>query len=65
MASNLAINDHLLNTALQVGGLKTKRATVEQALKEFVQRRRAHELVDLFGTIPYDTDYDYKSSRNR
>ena len=65
MATNLAIDDTLLQTALQVGGLKTKRATVNQALKEFVQRRRAHELVDMFGSVPYDADYDYKVARSR
>jgi Arc/MetJ family transcription regulator len=65
MATNLAIDDNLLQAALQLGGLKTKRATVDQALKEFVQRRRVHELVEQFGTISYDGDYDYKALRIR
>ena len=65
MPTNLAIDDQLLQTALRVSGMKTKRATVDQALKEFVQRRRAHELVNMFGTVPYDEDYDYKAARSR
>jgi Arc/MetJ family transcription regulator len=63
--SNLALDDELLEAAWQIGGLKTKRETVNLALAEFVRRRRAPELVELFGTIPYDPDYDYKKARER
>jgi Bacterial antitoxin of type II TA system, VapB len=65
MATNLAIDDSLLLLAKQVGGLKTKRETVNTALKEFIQRRRQEEVISLFGTIPYDPDYDYKKGRQR
>ena len=36
MATNLAINVELLSLAQKVGGLKTKKETVNTALKEFV-----------------------------
>jgi Arc/MetJ family transcription regulator len=65
MATNLAIDDNLLVTAQSIAGMKTKKETVNQALKEFVQRRRQEEVIDLFGTIEYDEDYDYKEMRNR
>jgi Arc/MetJ family transcription regulator len=65
MATNLAIDDRLLNHALRVGGYKTKRETVNEALREFVQRRHRRELVSLFGTIEYDPAYDYKRDRRR
>jgi Arc/MetJ family transcription regulator len=65
MATNLAIDDQLLEQALQVGGYKTKRETVNEALREFIQRRRRLDLVKLFGTIDYDSDYDYKTRRRR
>ena len=38
MATNLAIDDSLLNMALQLGGLKTKKDTVNTALQEFIQK---------------------------
>lgn len=63
MATNLAIDDELLDKALSVGGFKTKRETVNQALREFIARRHRLELVDLFGTIDYDPRYDYKKER--
>ena len=63
MASNLAIDPNLLNEALSVGGLNTKKDTVNQALKEFIQRRKQRQIADLFGTLPADNDYDYKKGR--
>jgi len=65
MASNLAIDPELLETALQVGGLKSKRETVNQSLREFIQRRKSADILSLFGTVAYDEDYDYKAARQR
>ncbi len=65
MATNLAIDDALLSLAQKVGGLKTKKETVNIALKEFIQRRKQEEVIKLFGTIEFDTAYDYKQLRNR
>ena len=65
MASNLAIDDSLLNQALEVGGLKTKRETVNLALQEFIRRRRMEDIITLFGTIEYDQEYNYKQGRRR
>jgi Arc/MetJ family transcription regulator len=63
MATNLAIDSDLLNEALQIGGFTTKKDTVNQALTEFVQRRKQREITKLFGTLPCDEDYDYKKGR--
>jgi len=65
MATNLAINDELLSLAQKVGGLKTKKETVNTALKEFVQRRRQEVIAELFDTVEYDSAYDYKKLRKR
>ena len=65
MATNLAIDDHLLNEALKVGGHRTKKATVTEALEEYVRRRKQMRIVDLFGKIDFDPDYDYKKQRRR
>ena len=63
MPTNLAIDDQLLEEALKVGGFKTKRETVNEALREFIQRRQRLELVKLFGQVDYDPRYDYKEER--
>ena len=63
MPTNLAIDEKLLNEALTIGGYKTKRETVNEALREFVQRRQRLELVKLFGKVDYDIRYDYKRER--
>jgi Uncharacterized protein conserved in bacteria (DUF2191). len=65
MATNLAIDDVLLEKALEIGGYKSKKDTVNAALEEFIKRRNAKELIKLFGTMEYDSTYDYKKMRNR
>lgn len=65
MATNLALDDRLLEQAVRLGGLKTKKDTVTLALKEFIQRREAEKLIAAFGTVDFDETYDYKSERNR
>lgn len=65
MATNLAIDPGLLDEAHRMSGHKTKKATVTEALQEFVLRRKQLEILDLFGTIDYDPDYDYKEQRRR
>ena len=65
MATNLAIDDDLLKEALRVGGHKTKKATVTEALEEYIRRRKQARVLDLFGTIEVDPKYDYKKQRRR
>jgi Arc/MetJ family transcription regulator len=65
MATNLAIDDRLLNEALDVGGHRTKRQTVTEALQEYIQRRRQADIVQYFGRIDYARGYDYKKQRRR
>jgi Arc/MetJ family transcription regulator len=63
MPTNLAIDDRLLEQALEVGGYRTKRETVNEALREFIQRRQRLELAKLAGKVQYDPKYDYKRER--
>ena len=65
MAVNLAINDGLLEDARRLGGYNSERDTVHAALEEFIQRRKAEDVIKLFGKIEFDADYDYKKLRNR
>ncbi len=63
MATNLALDDRLLVEALKIGGFRTKKETVNAALKEFVERHKQREIIELFGKLPADSDYDYKAQR--
>lgn len=65
MATNLFIDEHLLKEAVALGRHKTKRSAVNDALQEYVLRRKQLQIKEMFGTVDYDPDYDYKSERNR
>jgi len=65
LPTNLAINDQLLEEALRIGGQRTKKATVNEALREYVQRRKRLGALEAFGTIAMDPAYDYKKLRRR
>ena len=65
MATYVSIDPELLNKALQVGGEKTKKATVNRDLREFIARREQKPLLDLFGKLDWDETYDYKRERMR
>ena len=65
MATNLAIDEKLLSEALKIGGHSTKKATVNEALKEYIQRRKQAKIIDLFGKDEFDTKYAYKKQRRR
>jgi Arc/MetJ family transcription regulator len=65
MATNLDIDEKLLDEALRIGGNRTKKSTVEQALQEYIQRRKQQKILKLFGKIEYDRSYNYKEQRRR
>ncbi len=65
MATNLALDDKLLDEALKIGGRATKRETVTEALEEYIRRRKQARITGLFGTIDFDPSYDYKKQRRR
>ena len=65
MPTNLAIDDTLLAEALRLGEQRTKRATVNEALAEYVQRRKRLKAVEAFGTIEFRKGYDYKRARRK
>lgn len=65
MPTNLAIDDELLTEAQKVGGHRTKKDTVNEALREYIQRRRQTRVLELFGTIDFEPSYDHKKQRRR
>lgn len=65
MATNLAIDPDLLERAVAVSGERTKTAAVKRALEEFIARRQQARIVEIFGSLEWDPEYDYKAARSR
>jgi Arc/MetJ family transcription regulator len=65
MPIRLTIDDKLLDEALRIGGHRTRKAAINEALKEYIQRRKQLGILELFGQIDYDPAYDDKAQRKR
>lgn len=65
MATNLAINDHLIEEAKLIGHHKTKKEAVTTALLEYIERKKQMKITSLFGTVDFAPDYNYKKARSR
>ena len=65
MATNIDIDKVLIEEAMKVGGHTTKRAVVTEALQEYIQKRNQLDIIEMFDTVPYDKNYDYKKQRDR
>ncbi|MGK7942309.1 MAG: type II toxin-antitoxin system VapB family antitoxin [Crocosphaera sp.] len=65
MKTTLDIDNQLIQEALKLGEHPTKRAVIEAALQEYVERRKKLMITELFGTIEYEDDYDYKQQRHQ
>jgi hypothetical protein len=65
MATNLDLDPALVDEAVAVGGRRTKKEAVTEALQEYIARRRQARMVSLFGTIDYDPKHDYKQQRRK
>ncbi len=63
MATNLALDDKLIEEALTIGNHTTKKAVVTEALQEYIKRRKQLNIIKLFNSIDYDEDFDYKEQR--
>ena len=65
MATNLQIDDSLIEKAVRLGKHRTKKAAVTQALVDYIHHLEQEKIGSLFGTIEYDRSYDYKNQRAR
>ena len=63
MITNFEIDQDLLQQALALSQVATEKQLIEEALREYIQRRQQQKVMDLFGTIDYEEDYDYKQKR--
>ena len=63
MATNLTIDDRLIEEARKTGKHRTKEEAVTAALQEYIQRHRQPRILSDFGTVDFDPQYDYKAER--
>jgi hypothetical protein len=63
MATNLALDDALIEEARRAGKHKTKKEAVTAALDEYVRRRKQVRILEVFGRFEFDPGYDYKAER--
>ena len=65
MATNLQIDDKLITKAVRLGGHRSKKAAVTQALTEYIHHIEQERILSLFGSVKYDPKHDYKKQRAR
>jgi hypothetical protein len=65
MATNLALDDKLINEAQKLGKHRSKKDAVTAALKDYVKRHQQAHVIELFGQVDFDPEYDYKAERKR
>ena len=63
MATNLDLDDKLIDAARKLGGHKSKRDAVTRALENYVRWLRQQSIRKEFGSIDYDSKFDYKKQR--
>lgn len=64
MATNLAIDNALIEGAVKAGKHRTKKAAVTAALEEYVKSRRRLNILEWMGRVDYFDDYDHEKLRH-
>lgn len=71
MTHSLNLDEALIQAALAIStdnpeetdDRQTLETVIEAALREYIQRRQRHQILNLFGTLEYDDTYDHKVQR--
>lgn len=63
MITPLQIDQTLLQEALALSNHPTTTELIEAALREYIQRRKQLKILELFGTIDYEEEYNHKQQR--
>ena len=58
MRTNIVIDDLLMNKAKKVSGLKTKKETIEEALRLLVAQREQSEIRKVRGKLNWEGDLE-------
>ena len=63
MRTNVLIDDSIIQEAMDLSNIKTKKGVIDHALRELVRTHKQKDLRDLRGQIQFYDDYDYKALR--
>ena len=63
MATNLDLDDKMIEEAVKIGKFRSKKDAVNAAVGEYVRRHKQAGILKLAGTVEYYPDYDYKKNR--
>ena len=63
MRTNIEIDDQLMARAMELTGIRTKRAVVDAALRALIERRSRQLLRESFGKYPWEGDLDQMRGR--
>lgn len=58
MRTYIAINDELMQRALEISYLKTREAVAELALQQYIERQARQNLLSLFGKVTWEGDLE-------
>lgn len=58
MRTNIEIDNDLMDSALQLSKIKTKKEVVERALENFIKELRRKEMLKLRGKVEWEGDLD-------
>ena len=58
MRTNIVIDDKLMNEAMTLSQLKTKKAVVETGLKLLIQMKKQEQIKGLRGKLKWEGDLD-------
>lgn len=62
MRTNIELDDELIAEAMELGGLSTKKAVVDQALRDFVRIKKQLRAIDNLEGIGWDGDFEASRS---
>lgn len=63
--TNVVLDKEMVQEAMNIGHIKTKRALIDIAIREFIAKRKKLNIMDLKGIGGIREDYDYKTLRSR
>jgi len=63
--TNIEIDEQLIARAMELTGLRTKRAVVDAALRELVEYRSRQKIREAFGKFPWEGDLDQMRGRKK
>jgi Arc/MetJ family transcription regulator len=65
MATNIGMDERLLAEAQRIGKQPTKKATVNEALAEYIKHRKRLKSLELIGKVDFNSRYNYKKARRQ